>query len=70
MTQPISQVYYQPKIDRKKLIREIASVLNRCSRENVSNTPDFILAEYMVLALEAFEITLQNRQKWYNEEIK
>lgn len=50
---------------REELIREVAAVLNRCSRENQSNTPDFILAEHMVDALEAFERTSNKRDGWH-----
>lgn len=51
--------------NREELVREIASVLNRRSRENVSNTPDFILAEHMVQSLESFEATSRTREGWY-----
>ena len=33
----------------------IANEINRVSRENKSNTPDFILAEYLTDCLSAFE---------------
>lgn len=36
------------------LEREISSVLNKHSAENESNTPDFILAEYLMACLNAF----------------
>lgn len=42
--------------------RDIAYVINRHSRENVSNTPDFVLARHMVAALEAFEATTAARE--------
>lgn len=51
--------------NREELVREIASVLNRRCRENVSNTPDFILAEHMVQSLESFERTSRTREGWY-----
>jgi hypothetical protein len=38
-----------------ELIRDLAAVLNRHSRENYSNTPDFVLAEYLVNCLRSFE---------------
>jgi len=48
---------------------EIAAVLNRASRENESNTPDFILAEYMFSCLEAFEKASNRREKWYGKKL-
>ena len=46
--------------------RELASVINRYSRENRSNTPDFILAEYLEACLKAFESSTQYRDHWYS----
>lgn len=45
------------------LVREIAVVLNVRSRENTSNTPDFVLAEYMVGCLQAYEEAVNRRDK-------
>jgi len=55
---------------RKDLVKDIAEVLNRASRENASDTPDFILAEYMVSSLEAFEIGVRRREEWYGRTVK
>ncbi|MEO0325777.1 MAG: hypothetical protein AAF447_22690 [Myxococcota bacterium] len=45
------------------LERDLATVLNRHSRENASNTPDFVLARYLVLCLEAFELSVLRRER-------
>ena len=47
---------------------ELAQVINRHSRENGSNTPDFILAAYLVDCLENFDRIMLWRQKWYSPE--
>ena len=47
------------------LQQEITSALNRASRENASNTPDFILAQYLLRCLNAFEMATIDRDKWY-----
>ena len=47
------------------LRNELASLLNRYSRENVSNTPDFILRDYIWDALKAFERGVNRRDEWY-----
>lgn len=52
------------------LQKELAEVLNRHSRENASNTPDFILAQYLLGCLTAFEEATQQREKWYGREPK
>ena len=33
--------------------------------ENGSNTPDFMLAQYLLGCLEAFNIAVTTREKWY-----
>lgn len=47
------------------LKQELTELLNRHSRENASNTPDFILAEFMLTCLAAFEHTTRERERWY-----
>jgi len=42
--------------------RELASVLNKYSRENLSNTPDYILAEYLNDCLNTFDKIIQLRK--------
>jgi hypothetical protein len=49
----------------KTLAQDIAAVLNRHSMENASNTPDFLLAEYMERAMSAAEIMISRRDAWY-----
>jgi hypothetical protein len=44
---------------------EIATALNRVSAENGSNTPDFILAEYLDGCLKAFDKAVAGRDTWY-----
>lgn len=48
--------------------RELAGLINRYSRENGSDTPDFILAEYLDGCLRVFDGTLQRREKWYGRQ--
>lgn len=52
------------------LQKELSEVLNRHSRENKSDTPDFILAQYLLGCLEAFEAATTKREKWYGREPK
>lgn len=49
----------------QKLIKKLQSAINLCSAENESNTPDFILAEFLAGCLEAFNKAIQAREKWY-----
>lgn len=52
------------------LADDIRAAINRRSRENVSNTPDFILAEYMLACLNAFETAVGDRDGWYGNKPK
>jgi len=44
---------------------ELTSLINRYSKENGSDTPDWILAEYMSATLELFDSTVRAREKWH-----
>ena len=46
--------------------KELTSLINKYSRENASNTPDFILAEYMNDCLETFERIIVRREEWHD----
>jgi len=45
--------------------KELMSLLNRHSKEQDSNTPDFIIAEYLLSCLKTFNESVTNRTLWY-----
>ena len=45
--------------------KDLEGLLNRHSRENESNTPDFVLARYLVGCLHAWNAGLTAREEWY-----
>jgi hypothetical protein len=49
----------------KSFEEELRALINRYSVENRSNTPDIILAMFIVNALEAFNDAVQSRDEWY-----
>jgi hypothetical protein len=51
--------------DATDLRIEIATAINRVSAENGSNTPDFILADYLANCLDAFDKASRAREHWY-----
>ena len=53
---------------REDLRRSIANAINMVSAENGSDTPDFILAEYLLSCLAAYDATVCAREKWYGRE--
>ncbi len=50
---------------RTNFEEEIAKVINRFSLENESNTPDFILAEYLSGCLHTYNMAIRGRDRWY-----
>ena len=47
------------------LRKDIETAINRHSAENGSDTPDFILAEYLIACLAAYDQAVTAREKWY-----
>ncbi len=45
--------------------RDLATVLNRHSRENGSDTPDFVLAQYLAGCLAVFDQAVAQREAWH-----
>ena len=43
--------------------KELQDLINKHSIENGSNTPDFILADYLVECLQVFENTIKRREQ-------
>jgi hypothetical protein len=62
--EPLAKPIYQ----ERTFAEELTSLINRFSRENASDTPDFIVAAYVSAALEAFENAVNAREKWYGRE--
>lgn len=47
----------------------IEKEINKYSAENGSGTPDFILAQYLIDCLAAFDKATKARESWYRDEI-
>lgn len=48
--------------------KELEQLINRHSQENASNTPDFILAQYLRSCLDVFATAVQQRETWYGRD--
>lgn len=48
--------------------KDLEDLINRHSLENESNTPDFLLADYLCRCLDAFDIAVKDRTNWYRKE--
>jgi hypothetical protein len=51
--------------DEPNLHRELSALLNSYSVENRSDTPDFVLATFMLQCLSAFNVATRMRTNWY-----
>jgi hypothetical protein len=49
----------------ERLVQDIAAVLNRHNAEIGSDTPDFILAAFLVSCLMSFDAGVKARSDWY-----
>ncbi len=49
--------------------KEFASVINKHSLENASNTPDFILAKFLATCLCAYNTACQDNGKWHTKDV-
>lgn len=58
------------KVHGNDLEHELASALNRFSAENASNTPDWILAQYLLGCLTAWNTAVQQRETWYGRDAR
>lgn len=45
--------------------QELSALINRHSKENESNTPDFILAQYISGCFDVFNNAVRDRDKWH-----
>lgn len=55
-------------VKQKSFQEELCSLINYHSRENGSDTPDFLLAEYLNDCLAVFDRVTRKRTEWYSPE--
>lgn len=55
--------------NNESFLNEITYVINKYSEDNKSNTPDFILAQYMKDCLDVLNKTIRTRDAWHKKEL-
>jgi len=50
--------------------KELENLINKYSKENGSDTPDFILARYLENVLQNFDAAVKEREEWYGRQKK
>ena len=48
-----------------EFLKELAALINRHSRENGSDTPDFLLAQHLSKCLDNLDVFVRARDAWY-----
>jgi hypothetical protein len=46
-------------------VKELTILLNKYSRDNDANTPDYIMSEYLTKCLIAFTQAVRDRDEWF-----
>lgn len=49
---------------------ELTTLINKYNKENNSNTPDFIIAQYIEGCLSSFNLAVQQREAWHGRELR
>lgn len=54
--------------NESEFLAELTALINRHSAENGSNTPDFLLAEFLACQLRVWDQFVTRREQWYGRE--
>lgn len=50
---------------QKKFVDGLRELINGYSMENASDTPDYILTEYLIACLDAYNKAVRKRDNWF-----
>ena len=53
--------------ERDRFRSDLISLINSHSLENRTDTPDFILADFLMGCLESYESAIENCYDWHNK---
>ena len=56
------------QVNRSAFQTELRALINKHSMENGSDTPDFILAKYLLSSLDTLDTALRARHDFYNQD--
>lgn len=63
-----SEIEDVEEVELPSFEKALEHLINRYSKENESNTPDYILAEYLMGCLAAWNISVSARERWYGRD--
>lgn len=70
MTEEVIEIDEDGHVHGNDLEHALASALNRFCAENPSNTPDWILAQFLLGCLAAWDRGVQQRETWYGRDAR
>ena len=53
--------------DEREFKKKLTGLVNECSLENHSNTPDWVIAEYLTKCLMIFDSAIIDRKNWFGD---
>jgi len=56
--------------NNSNFVKELENLINKYNMESGSDTPDFMLANYLMECLENYNNVLKCREKWYGRGLK
>lgn len=59
------ELTYEKGIKTENFRKRLESLINEFSLENGSDTPDFLLSEYLIKCLDVFDEIVSKREVWY-----
>jgi len=63
----MEQEIYDEKYEALK--KDLTSLLNNHSLESRSDTPDYMLADFMLGCLNVYENTIERRERWFGRKL-
>lgn len=60
----------QEEVSPNTLEKDLAKVLNEYSMDSGANTPDFVLARYLIRCLDNFREVNQERENWFGTPLR
>jgi hypothetical protein len=47
--------------------KDLEKLINTHSKDNCTNTPDFLLANFLISCMDAFDLTVRKRDDWFKK---
>lgn len=68
--QPAAQSVSRGGEERPTFRESLTRLLNSYSKENSSNTPDYLLANFLIGCMDVFDLTVRRRDEWFGRDTK